>query len=149
MTTSENLSSLAEMAEVLEDSGYEVAQGDNFLAVKVPHGDKPPAHALLTIDEIRGKLMISSRVARYGDIAESRLSAFQAALLDANTRIDPFAFATLTDRDDPDLDSPDEWLVMLIESVSLGDLSAHELRTAMADLANALPAADEILAAVV
>ncbi len=148
MTTSENLSSLAEMAEVLEDSGYEVAQGDNFLAVKVPHGDKAPAHALLTIDEIRGKLMISSRVARYGDIAESRLSAFQAALLDANTRIDPFAFATLTDRDDPDLDSPDEWLVMLIESISLGDLSAHELRTAMADLANALPAADEILAAV-
>ncbi|MCC6263474.1 MAG: hypothetical protein IT169_07855 [Bryobacterales bacterium] len=148
MTTKENLSSLADMAEVLEDSGYEVAQGDGFLAVKVPHGNQPPAHALLTIDEIRGKLMISSRVARYGDVAEERQSAFQAALLEANTRIDPFAFATLTDRDDPEIDSPDDWIVMLIESVCLGDLSAGELRSAIADLANALPVADEIMAAI-
>ena len=148
MTTKENISSLAEMAGMLEDSGYEVAEGDGFLAVKVPHGAKPPAHALLTIDEIRGKLMISCRVARYGDIAADRLSAFQAALLDANTRIDPFAFATLTDRDDPDLVSPDDWIVVLIESICLGDLSANELRSAMADLTNALPTADDIMAAI-
>ena len=148
MTTKENISSLAVMAEVLEDSGYEVAEGDGFLAVKVSHGNKPPAHALLTIDEIRGKLMISCQVARYGDIAEDRLPAFQAALLDANTRIDPFAFATITDRDDPELTSPDDWIVVLIESVCLGDLSANELRSTMADLTNALPTADDIMAAI-
>lgn len=147
-STKDNLTTLAEMAEVLEDSGYEVAAGSGFLAVKVPRGGKAPAHASLTIDEIRAKLIVSCRVARYGDVAEDRLPAFQAALLDANTRIDPFAFATLTDRDDPNLESPAEWIVVLIESLPIGDLSVNELRTAMADLAKALPVSDEILAAV-
>jgi hypothetical protein len=146
--TKTQVATLAEMAEVLEDSGYHVAGGDGFLAVKVPHASHPDAHALLTLDEIRNKLIISCRVAKYGDIPESKLSAFQAALLDANTRIDPFAFATITDQDDPDLESPDEWVVVLIESLRMGDLSPEELTTAIEDLAHALPVADEILAAV-
>ncbi len=146
--TKENVGSLSEMAELLEDGGFHVAMGDGFLAVKVQRADKEPAHALLTIDEIRNKLVISCRVARYGDIPEDRLPAFQAALLDANTRIDPFAFATITDQDDPDLDSPDEWIVVLIESLQLGDLCPDELMTAMQDLAQALPSADEIVSAI-
>lgn len=146
--TKTHVTTLAEMAEVLEDSGYHVAAGKGFLAVKVPHVSQPDAHALLTLDEIRNKLIISCRVAKYGDIAEAKLSAFQAALLDANIRIDPFAFATITDKEDPDLDSADEWVVMLIESLRMGDLSAEELTTAIEDLAHALPVADEILAAV-
>lgn len=146
--TKENVGSLSEMAELLEDGGFHVAMGDGFLAVKVQRADKEPAHALLTIDEIRNKLVISCRVARYGDIPEDRLPAFQAALLDANTRIDPFAFATITDQDDPDLDSPDEWIVVLIESLRLGDLCPDELMTAMQDLAQALPSADEIVSAI-
>ncbi|MCZ2156265.1 MAG: hypothetical protein LC114_20575 [Bryobacterales bacterium] len=144
----ENLTTLAEMARALEDDGYEVAAGDGFLAVKIPRGDKAPALASLTIDDIRDKLVISCRVARYGDIAQERLPAFQAALLDANTRIDPFAFATLTDRDDPNLESPADWIVLLIESLPLIDLSAAELGAAMADLAKALPTSDEIMAAI-
>lgn len=146
--TKENVGSLSEMAEVLEDGGFHVAMGDGFLAVKVPRADKAPAHALLTIDEIRNKLVISCRVALYGDIPEEKLPAFQAALLDANTRIDPFAFATITDQDDPDLDSPDEWIVVLIESLRLGDLCPDELMTAMQDLGQALPTADEIVSAI-
>ncbi|MDZ7640217.1 MAG: hypothetical protein U5J83_18515 [Bryobacterales bacterium] len=146
--TKEKLSSLAEMAEVLEDGGYYVAMGEGFLAAKVAHRNHPPANALLTIDEIRKKLVISCRVARYGDVPAERLPAFQAALLDANTRIDPFAFATITDQDDPDLDSPDEWIVVLIESMCISDLSTGELLTAMEDLTHALPTADDIMAAI-
>lgn len=148
INTGDNLTTLSEIARVLEDSGYEVAKGGASLAVKIPYAGNAPALASLTIDEIRAKLIISSRVARYGDVAQDRLPAFQAALLDANTRIDPFAFATLTDRDDPNLESPDEWIVVLIESLPIGDLSANELRVAMADLAKALPTSGEILAAV-
>lgn len=146
--TKEQVSTLAEMAEVLEDGGYRVAAGEEFLAVKVPHGLKEPLHALLTIDEIRQKLVISCKVARYGEIPEAKLPAFQAALLDANTRIDPFAFATITDQDDPDLSSPADWVVVLIESLRLGDLSPEELTTAMEDLATTMPVVDELLAAV-
>ncbi len=148
MTTNNKIHSLSEMADLLEDSGYHVAHGDQFLAVKVPHTGHEPKNALLTIDEIRNKLIISCRVARYGDIQEDRLAAFQAALLDANTRIDPFAFATITDQDDPDIGSEENWVVVLIESLLMGDLSPEELNTAMTDLAHALPVADELLAAV-
>ena len=146
--TKETLGTLAEMAEVLEDSGYRVANGEEFLAVKVPHGSKEPLNALLTIDDIREKLVISCKVTRYGDIAEAKLPAFQAALLDANTRIDPFAFATITDQDDPDLSSPEDWVVVLIESLRLGDLSPDELRTAIQDLSAALPVADQVMEAI-
>ena len=149
MTTKEHIHTLEEMAALLEDSGFHVAQGDQFLAVKVPHAGHEPKNALLTIDEIRNKLIISCRVARYGDIQENRLSAFQAALLDANTRIDPFAFATITDQDDPDIGSSDNWVVVLIESMPMGDISPDELNTAMTDLAHALPIADELLTAIV
>ncbi len=148
MTTKDKIHSLSEMADLLEDSGFHVAHGDQFLAVKVPHSGHEPKNALLTIDEIRNKLIISCRVARYGEIKADRLSAFQAALLDANTRIDPFAFATITDQDDPDIESSDDWVVVLIESMPMGDLSPEELNTAMADLAHALPIADELLAAI-
>jgi hypothetical protein len=148
MTTNPKIHSLSEMAEFLEDSGFHVAHGEQFLAVKVPHTGHEPKNALLTIDDIRNKLIISCRIARYGDIQPDRLPAFQAALLDANTRIDPFAFATITDQDDPDIGSADNWVVVLIESLPLGDLSPDELNTAMADLAHALPIADELLAAI-
>lgn len=146
--TKEHIHSLDEMAAVLEDSGFHVAEGDQFLAVKVPQPGREPKNALLTIDEIRNKLIVSCRVVRYGDIQEERLPAFQAALLDANTRIDPFAFATITDQDDPDIGSADNWVVVLITSMPLGDLSIDELNTAMADLAHALPIADEVLNAI-
>lgn len=146
--TKEHIHTLEEIGAVLEDSGFHVAEGEQFLAVKVPHCGHEPKNALVTIDEIRNKLIISCRVARYGDIQPDRLSAFQAALLDANTRIDPFAFATITDQDDPDIGSSDNWVVVLIESMPLGDLSPDELNTAMADLAHALPIADELLAAI-
>jgi hypothetical protein len=146
--TKEHIQSLDEMAAVLEDSGYHVAEGDQFLAVKVPNPGREPKNALLTIDEIRNKLIISCRVVRYGDIQEERLAAFQAALLDANTRIDPFAFATITDQDDPDIGDEANWVVVLIASMPLGDLSPDELNTAMADLAHALPIAEEVLEAI-
>lgn len=146
--TKELIRSFDDMANALEDSGFQVAQGDQFLALKVPHVGHEPKTALITIDEIRNKAIITCRVARYGDIPEDRLPAFQAAMLDANTRVDPFAFATIADQDEPDTDSPDEWAVVLIESLPLADLSPEELNIAIEDLAQALLIADELLGAV-
>lgn len=146
--TKEKIDTLEDMKSVLEDSGYEVALGDQFLALKVPHPGHEPKTALITLDDIRNKAVVTCRVAHYGDIPVERVAAFQAAMLDANTRIDPFAFATIADQEDADTDDPKDWSVVLIESVPLADLSSEELNIAIADLAHALPIADELLDAV-
>jgi hypothetical protein len=146
--TKELVRTFEDIANVLEDNGLAVAKGDQFLAVKVPHAGHEPKTALITIDEIRNKVILTCRVACYRDIAYDRIPAFQAAMLDANTRTDPFAFATIPDQDEPETDDPGNWSVVLLESLSLTDLSPEELIIAIEDLAHALPIADELLSAV-
>lgn len=146
--TKDLICSFDDIANVLEDNGLAVAKGEQFLAVKVPHAGHEPKTALITIDEIRNKVVLTCRIACYGDIPEDRIPAFQAAMLDANTRTDPFAFATIADQDEPDTDDPRDWSVVLIESLPLADLCPEELNIAIEDLAHALPIADELLTAI-
>lgn len=141
----ENIQSLPEIAEVVENLGYEVGAQPEFIAVKIPVGTGEPYTAVLTIDEDRQKLVITCQVARYGDIPEDRLPDVLAAQSDANTRIDPFAFATLTNLDDPDRADADDWLFVLIDSMPLGDLSAAELEAVMADLQRAMPEVNNVM----
>lgn len=141
----ENIQSMPRVAEVLEDLGYEVAEQQDFVAVKIPVADGEPYTAVVTLDEERRKLVITCQVARYGDIPEGRLPDLLAAQSDANTRIDPFAFATLTNLDDPDRADAGDWLFVLIDSMPLGDLSAAELEAAMSDLQRAMPEVDSVL----
>ncbi|MCP5120536.1 MAG: hypothetical protein GY953_57820 [bacterium] len=142
---SDNLQTLPQMAEALEDLGYEVGQQDDFVAVRVPVAGADPYTAVLTVDDERQKVIITCQLARYGDIAEDKLLDFLAAQSDANTRIQPFAFATLTNLDDPDRADADDWLFVLIDSLSLGDLADSELETAMADLQRAMPEVTGVL----
>ena len=141
----ENIQTLPRIAEVVEDLGYEVGLQQDFVGVRIPVGEGEPFTAVLTIDEERRKLKITCRVARYGDIPEDRLADVLAAQSDANTRIDPFAFATLTNLDDPERADADDWLFVLIDSMPLGDLSAAELETAMSDLQRAMPEVKNVL----
>ena len=144
-TVSDKIQTLPQMAVVLEDLGYEVGQQEEFVAVKVPVAGGDPYTAVLTVDDDRQKVIITCQLARYGDIPEEKLLDFLAAQSDANTRIQPFAFATLTDLDDPDRADADEWLFVLIDSLSLGDLAASELEAAMADLHRAMPEVTGVL----
>ncbi len=144
-TVSENIQTLQELAEAMEDLGYEVGRQEEFVAVKVPMGGDEPATAVLTVDDDRQKVVITCQLARYGDIPEEKLLDFLAAQSDANTRIEPFAFATLTNLDDPERADADDWLFVLIDSLSLGDLSTSELDAAMSDLHRAAPEVSNVL----
>ncbi|MEE9263180.1 MAG: hypothetical protein V3V11_01885, partial [Vicinamibacteria bacterium] len=82
-----------------------------------------------------------------GDIPEDNISTFAVAALDANSRISPFAFATLTASDNPELDEPQQWPVVLTDSIPLGDLSPGELEAAMNSLWSALAESRDVLEA--
>jgi hypothetical protein len=144
----DNLQTLPHMALVLEDLGYEIGLQDDFVAIKVPVSQGNPLTAVLTIDDARSKAVITCEVARYKDVAEDKLPEFLAAQSDANTRIDPFAFATITDVDDPARESVDDWVFVLIDSLPLGDLSAKELESAMSDLVGAMPEVAQVMSLV-
>lgn len=144
-TVNENIRTLAEIATVLEDLGYEVGAQPDFVAVKVPGGDTTTYTAVVTVDEAREKVVVTCEIARYGDIPEDKLPDLLAAQSDANTRIDPFAFATLTNLDDPERADAADWLIVLIESLPLGDLAACEIESVMADLQRALPEVRQVM----
>ena len=85
---------LAEVARDLESFGYEVDLQDEAVHTKVG-GEQNPFTVLLTIDKARNALVITCQLAKLGDIGEDSVPAFTIAALDANSRINPFAFATL------------------------------------------------------
>ena len=135
---------LGDAAELLESSGYEVEFVDGTIRLKVGGMDEPFL-AVITADDAGSQLAISCQLAKWGDIAEDRLLDFAVACLDANTRIRPFAFATITASDEPGLDDDDEWPIVLTNSVPLGDLSPDELQAAMDSLWAALASSRDAL----
>lgn len=140
----QSIENLAEVARDLESFGYEVDLQDEAVFTKVG-GEQNPFTVLLTIDKARNALVITCQLTKLGDIAEDNVPAFAVAALDANSRISPFAFATLTASDNPDLDEPEQWPVVLTDSVPLGDLSSEELQSAMESLWSALAESRSVL----
>ena len=138
------IQSLDQVAEALDAGGYEVEMGDETVHLKVGGMDRPFV-AVVTVNEPGTELAISCQLARWGDIPEKHLLQFAVACLDANTRIRPFAFATITASDRPDLDDPDEWPIVITNSVPLGDLSREELHAAMDSLWSALASGLSVL----
>ena len=134
----ENIRTLPRIAEVIEDLGYEVGLQPECVVVKISVADGESYTALVTIDEERQKAVITCEIARYGDVPEDRLPDVLVAQSDANTRIDPFAFATITNLDDPERADASDWLFVLIDSMPLGDLCTAELEAAMFDLQRAV-----------
>ena len=144
--TTKNIANLTQVAEALESAGYEAICHDGAVHTKVG-GMQKPFTAVLTINADRNALVITCQLARLGDIPEDNISTFAVAALDANSRISPFAFATLTASDNPELDEPQQWPVVLTDSIPLGDLSPGELEAAMDSLWSALAESRDVLEA--
>ena len=145
-TKTENITNLTQVAEALELAGYEAACHEDAVYTKVG-GTQSPFTAVLTINLDRNALVITCQLAKLGDVPEENISAFAVAALDANSRISPFAFATLTASDNPELDQPQQWPVVLTDSIPLGDLSGGELEAAMNSLWSALAESRDVLEA--
>ena len=116
--------------------GFEATLREDSVAVKVG-GSGQPFAAVITHDAEMGHFRFTCLLARLGEVGK-HLTKFCVAALDANSRIAPFAYALLTDSDDPSLDDEKMWPVVLTHAVPLGDLSSSEMESAMRSLVGAL-----------
>ncbi len=137
------ISNLQQVCDALEELGYDVKLRENAVYVAVG-GTEKPFVAVLTIND-QGELVINCQVAKLGDIREEDIPTVQFCLLDANTRIRPFAFGILTASDDPEYDVAENYPIVLTDSLPLGDLSTAELAAAMDSLLVAVQSSGEAL----
>jgi len=137
------IETLQQVAEVLEDLGYNVKSHDDAVHIAVGGTDNPFV-AVITINE-QNELVITCQVAKLGDLNEDEIPTVQFYLLDANTRIRPFAFGIITASDDPEYDDAADYPIVLTDSIPLGDLCEDELTAAMDSLLVALKSSDEAL----
>jgi hypothetical protein len=84
-------------------------------------------------------------LATLGELREANMVEFMTAALDVNSRISPFAVSLLTERDDPTIDKPEEYVVTLVDTVPLGDFEQSELEYLMQSLLTALISCKEII----
>ncbi len=138
-----DIRNLNDVTGVLEELGYDVKEGDNAVHVAVGGSEKPFV-AVLTIDQ-SDQLMITCKVAKLGDLREEEIPQVQFYLLDTNSRIMPFAFAIITASDDAEMEDAADYPIVLLDSMPLGDLSSHELASAMDSLLVAVDASGEAL----
>lgn len=141
----ENITTLEQIAEVLEAQGYQprLLPGEAVM-MDVGGSDKPFA-AVITENSASKAFVVTCQLAVLGDLDEAKSAQFMLAALDANTAIRPYAFAVISESDDPALDSPEKWPVVLTSSIPVGDLSETELIRAVDDLWQALTTGAPIL----
>ncbi|NQZ58329.1 MAG: hypothetical protein HRT88_12790 [Lentisphaeraceae bacterium] len=131
-----------QVANALQEWGYETLISEKSVITKVGGADKPYT-AVLYLDN--GKLNVSCEIAKLGEFADEKLPMLAFNALSGNTRIDPFAFAIIDTTDDSSLEEAEDYLLILTDTVALGDLSASELEFTMNSLWDALEESTHIL----
>ena len=137
------MDNLAEVQTGLEELGF-VAKyniADEIIVVSLDGGT--PAVLMIEGDH----LSVTAQVCTFGELRDDNLAVFAMAALDANSRISPFAFSLITERDDPSIQNMSEYVVTLVDHVPLGDLEKPELESAMQSLITALVGSREVLEA--
>ncbi len=137
------IENIRQLAEALEELGYPVTANEDAAHVAIGGVEKPFA-ASLTINSHQ-ELVITAQVARLKDFNEDDLPLVMFGLLDANTRIRPYAFGIITDGEDEG-DAGDIPIVVT-DSLKVGDLCKAELAASMDSLLVALNASGEALRA--
>ncbi len=140
----DNINSLDQVAQVLEQNGYAVQLEEDAVYTGVG-GSENPFTAVLSINDTTRQLLINCQLATLGDLEEEVLTATALAALDANTRVCPYAYAIISEADDPDLDNEQKWPLVLTDSMPLGGLSDDELMANIDSLWQAIAASREVL----
>ena len=138
-----NIENLEQTAEALEGLGYDVNHNEEAVHIAIGWTNTPFT-AVLTIND-SNEVVINCSVAKLGDLNEDDVPTVQFALLDANTRIRPYAFGIISGSDNPDMNDAEQFPIVLTDSIPLGDLSTGELNSAMDSLLVAIESADEVL----
>jgi len=135
------MNNLPQILEGLESAGYVARHEGDAILVRLDGG----IPAVLMVED--DKLVITCQLATLGELREENMLEFSFAALDANSRISPFAISIITERDDPSIESTDEYVVTLVDSIPLGDFEQTELDSAMQSLLTALVGSREVLEA--
>jgi len=138
-----NIENLEQVAEALMELGYNVVHSEEAVHMAVG-GMNTPFTAVMTIND-SNEIVINCQVAKLGDLNEDDIPTVQFALLDANTRIRPYAFGIISGSDDTEMNDAAQFPIVLTDSLPLGDLSSGELNAAMDSLLVAIESADEVL----
>ena len=127
-----------EIVEALGELGYSGSVVGNAVITKIGNF----AVSLSKNDE---GLRISCQITVMGQIPEDRLDSFVMAALGANAtdNIKPYAFAVITDSEDPDQDDPEEWPVILTDTIP--DITQKSIEWAMDQLVEAMTASKSVL----
>lgn len=141
----DKITTLEQVAAVLENQGYAVRLEAGGAVMLDVSGADHPFVAVVTKNEESSQFVVTCQVATLGDLNEELSAQFMLAALDANTVLRPYAFAVVSDSDDPALDAPEKWPIVLTSSMPIGDFSEAELITAMDDLWEALTTASPVL----
>ena len=132
-----NISSLAQIEEILESAGYETIRTQDGVVMKIG-GKSVPFTSVFTIDKEQNQVIINCQIAMIGDIKEEEMSNVLFTLLDYNTMVRPYAFAVISATENPDLDDEEKWPIVLTDSLPLGDLSSDEIIASVESLWSAL-----------
>lgn len=137
------MNNLTQIQTGLEDLGFVAKHNiaDEVLVVILDGGIR----AVLMIEN--EQLAITAQVCTLGELREENLLVFSMAALDANSRISPFAFSLITERDDPSITDTKDYVVTLVDHIPLGDFEQSELESAMQSLFTALVSSREVLEA--
>lgn len=141
----DNIETLEQVAEVLETQGYDARLVPDEAVLIDVGGAEQPFAAVVTKNDDGAAFVVTCQLAVLGDLDEELSAQFMLAALDANTAIRPYAFAIISDSDDPSLDTPEAWPVVLTSSIPVGELSEGELSVAMDGLWSALTSASPVL----
>lgn len=125
-----NVTTIEEMAEVLQDAGFETEVNGDSVFTKI--GVRSPFPVVITLDSEEKEFEFDCQVALVSNVPESNQTAMLAALLKLNAEIQPFAFAIPTEEDEDD--AP----IVLVDSIPIGDLSSREVIITMEKLQLAL-----------
>lgn len=139
----DNIDNLARVSEVLEELGYNVKHSEDSVQIALGSTENPFV-AVLTVSN-SDELVFTCQVAKLGDLVEDEIPAVQFFLLDANTKIRPFAFGILTASDNAEYDEAENYPIVLTDSLPMGDLSVSELASEMDSLYFAIESGSEAL----
>lgn len=136
-STLTNISTLEEVAAVLESLGYDVKPQEHSVAFPVGG-----FAAVVTID---GKtLKITCQLMTLADIPDENEASVLVTLLDLNSVVVPYAFALLTATDGGEFEMGSA-PVILVDSMPIGDISEEEFESAVNSLLSALVLSQEHL----
>lgn len=139
-----DIKSIVDVERILAEQGYKVQMNENSVTISVG-SDAAPFPCLILMDET--DLTVVCEVMTYGQlmerIAPDMREDFYMTLLDMNSQTKPYSFSILSDIDGEG-DERDQWPLVLINSIPVGDISQDELLAAMRGLSAALLTAKNI-----